>query len=361
MDKAIEAYELWRKTYPRDSIPANNLAVDYAAIGKWDQALVEAQETVRLAPNAALSYQTLAIAYLGLNRLAESKAIRQKQIDLKVDTLTDHRGLYSLAFLEGDTAAMQHEVDWAKGKPDEFIMLENMAEAAASAGKMQKAREIYSQAVDSAQRRKFREAAAGITARYGICEARIGNLAQASDRAFAALAMDRSRATLPLVGVALSLAGDVSRATMVADELSKRFPTDTSINNISLPIIRAGIEISRDSTAKAIESLRPVSAYEFGLEARVVPTYVRGQAYLKAKQGQEAAVEFQKILDHRGICATSAFCILAHLQLGRARALAGDKAGARIAYQDFLALWKDADPDIPTLKAAKAEYAKLPQ
>ena len=143
--------------------------------------------------------------------------------------------------------------------------------------------------------------------------------------------------------------------------MSKRFPTDTFVNNIWVPLIRAQIETSRGNPGKAIEILQAASPYEFGLVARAAPNYVRGVAYLKAHQGKEAAAEFQKILDHRGVCETSPRCALSHLQLGRGRALAGDNAGARTAYQDFFALWKDADPDVPILKEAKAEYAQLPQ
>jgi len=359
MDKAIEAYQLWRKTYPRDSIPANNLAVDYAALGRWEEASVEAQAANRLAPNESLSHQTLALTYLGLNRLSESKAIRQKEIDLKLDTMVDHRALYVQAFREGDAAGMQREVNWAKGKPDEFILLEAMAEAEAYAGGLQKAREIYRQAVESAQRGKFREAAAGITARAALSEARFGNFKQTRERAAAATALDRSRSTLSFASLAFAMAGDDTHAAALADELGRRFPTDTVIHNISLPLLRASIEISRGNPAKAVELLHPASPYEFGLEARVVVTYFRGMAYLKAKQGPEAAGEFKKVIDHVGMCATSSYCSMARLQLGRARVLSGDNAGARAAYQDFLAIWKDADPETATLKDAKAEYARI--
>jgi len=328
-------------------------------VGKFDQGLGEAQETMRLDPNSAFSYQLLGGAYLGLNRLAEAKAIRQKQINLKVDTIYDHADLYSLAFLERDEAGMQHEAEWANGKPDQFVMLATVAEAEASLGKLQKAREDYGQAVEIAQRGKFEEVAAATAARHALLEAQFGNLVQANDGARSALAMDRSRRTLAFVGLAQSMAGNVSQAAATADELSKHFPAATIVKYVWAPAIRAEIEISRGNSDKAIELLRAASPYEFGWASRELPSYVRGQAYLKARQGKEAAVEFQRILDHRGICITSALCALSHLQLGRAHALAGDATSARTAYQDFLALWKDADPDIPILKEAKAEYAKL--
>ena len=161
------------------------------------------------------------------------------------------------------------------------------------------------------------------------------------------------------IGLAQSMAGDVREATATADDLSKRFPSDTFVNGIALPTIRSQIEISRGNPGKAIELLQTALPYESGFVARMLPNYVRGQAYLKTGQGKEAATEFQKILDHRGVCQTLPACALSHLQLGRSRALVGDNPGARGAYQDFFALWKDADLDIPILKDAKAEYAKL--
>jgi serine/threonine protein kinase/tetratricopeptide (TPR) repeat protein len=361
IDKSIETYELWRRTYPRDSIPTNNLSVFYGQLGKHQESLERALETMRLAPNAALSHQILGRAYVALGRIAEGKAIRLRQIDLKLDSTGDHRGLYGIAFLESDGPGMQRQLDWAKGKPDEFILLEASAEVASFSGQMQKSRGIYRQAIESAQRGKFIETAAGITARSAIGEARVGNMDQARRQALAALAMDRSRETLPFAGIALAMAGDITQANAVADELGKRFPLDTVVDNIWLPLIRAEVELGRGNPAKAIELLQPATPYEIGWDGRLMPVYARGQAHLKANQGREAAAEFQKLLDHRQIAFTSASCSIAHLQLGRARVLVGDNAGARTAYQDFFALWKDADADVPILKEAKAEYAKLQQ
>jgi tetratricopeptide (TPR) repeat protein len=360
LDKAIEQYQLWKRTYPRDSIPPNNLAVAYNVfLGKYDQGLVEALETMRLDPNSAFSYGILGASYLGLNRFAEAKAIREKQAALKLDGIGDHRDLYVLAFLEGDATGMQREVEWAKGKPDEFVVLEAVAEAAAFSGKLQKARETYRQAIGIAQRGKFEESAAGLTARQAVIEAWVGNETQASTGALAALAMDRSRETLFSAGLAEATAGDARQAAGTADELSKRFPADTLVNQVWVPAIRGAVEVNHGSPAKTIQLLQVASPYEFGFAARLAPVYVRAQAYLKTGQGKEAAAEFQKILDHRGVCQTLPTCALSHLQLGRARAMAGDNPGASGAYQDFFALWKDADPDIPILKDAKAEYAKL--
>jgi serine/threonine protein kinase/tetratricopeptide (TPR) repeat protein len=359
LEKATETYQLWQKTYPRDSIPTNNLAVDNSWMGKYDAALGYAQQTMRLDPNSAFSYGVLGGAYIGLNRFAEAKAIRQKEVELNLDAMNSHTDLYQLAFVTGDAAGMQSEADWAKGKPDEFVMLETVAEANASAGKLQQARELYRQAIDGAQRAKLPENAAGIAARQAGVEAAVGNLSGARDGARAALALNRNRNTTFFAALAYATAGDTAQASTLADELSRSFPTDTFINDIWVPSIRGLIEINRGNAAKAVDLLRAATPYEFGWPARVTPNYVRGLAYLKARQGKEGAEEFQKILDHRGVCGTSPLCTLAHLQLARARLLSGDNAGARTAYQDFFALWKDADPDVPVLKEAKAEYAKL--
>jgi len=361
IEKAIETYQLWKRTYPRDSIPPNNLAVEYSWTGKFDQALVEAQETIRLDPNSTFSYGVLGGAYIGLNRFAEAKAIRQKELGLKLGGMNDHADLYMLAFLEGDQATMQQEADWAKGKPDEFVMLEARAEAAASSGKMRQARELYQQAVEGAQQAKLTDNVAGIMSRQARTEAEAGNTSQARESVRAALAMGRNRFELASVGVALATAGDVAQASAIADELSRQFPTDTLVNIVWVPSMRGAVEVSRGNPAKAVELLQPAASLEFGWPARVMPSYVRGVAYLRLRQGKEAAEQFQNILNHRGVCGTLPTCSLAHLQLGRARSLSGDNAGARTAYQDFLALWKDADPDVPILKEAKAEYAKLPQ
>jgi eukaryotic-like serine/threonine-protein kinase len=360
-DKATEAYQLWKRTYPRDSIPSNNLASDYRAVGKLDQALAEAQETVRLAPDQALGYQNLGADYLGLNRLAEAKAVREKQIAANLDGVIDHADLYSIAFLEGDTLAMQREAAWAKGKPDEFDMLQVVAEAAVAQGKLHTAREVYGQAVEAARRGKFEGIVARIMATHAGDEALVGNEAQAREQAAAALAVTRGRPTLVLCATALAEAGDSTKATALADEVIRLFPLHFYVNAIWGPSIRAQVELQRGQPAKAIELLRAVTPYEFGWVARVMPNYVRGLAYLKMRQGPEAAAEFQKILDHRGVCTTAPECSLAHLQLGRARVISGDTAGARTAYQDFFALWKDADPDVPILQAAKTEYQALLQ
>jgi len=360
LDKELETLELWQRTYPRDNVPANNLAVGYEITGRWQQALEKAQETKQLAPNSSFSYYVMYAAYLGQNRIAESKAIVQEAVGKKIESANEHAALFRLAFLEGDTSGMQREVEWAKGRPDEDLVLEAVSDAEISSGKIAVARGSYQQAVDSARRGAFEESAATTLAREAIYEGEIGDAKSAREDASAALSHSRARNPLLAAGRALALAGDGSAAEAVAQELLRDNPQNTLINSLGVPLIRAGIALNQGNPAKALELLQPTSAYEFGLAAGVAPNYLRGLAYLKLNKGNEAAQEFQKILDHKGVCILSLpTCTLAHLQLGRARAETGDAAGARTAYQDFFALWKDADPDVPILKDAKSEYSKL--
>ena len=359
-DKELEALELWQQTYPRDSIPVNNLGVGYGAIGKWEKSLEKAQETIRLDPNSSFSHNVLAGAYLGLNRLAESKAIREEEVQKKIDDGNVLAELYLYAFLAGDAAGMQRQVERAKGREDEYAVVETVAEVAASSGRLNAARASYQQAVDIARRGKLEEAAAAILAREAIHEAEWGNSKVARDDAMTALSRNRGRNTLVLAGRALALAGEAKEADAIARELVRENPENTLVNTTHVPVIRAGIALSQGNPGKAIEILQTATPYEFGYASGVAPNYLRGLAYLKLRRGKEAAGEFQKILDHRGVCMQPfATCALAHLQLGRARAEAGDTSGARTACQDFFALWKDADPDVPILKEAKTEYAKL--
>jgi serine/threonine protein kinase/tetratricopeptide (TPR) repeat protein len=359
-DKELGTYELWRRTYPRDSIPANNLAVGYGSMGKWEQSLEAAQANMQLAPDSSFSYNALSTAYLGLNRLAESKAIREEEVRKQIDSALAHSDLYLFAFLDGDAPAMQREVDWGKGKTGEYVMAHTVADAAASSGKMAAARVSYQHSVDLARQGKLEEIAAMHLAREATVEAAMGDSKAARDDAATALSHSHGSIVLALTGWALSVTGEAREAEAIAQELVREHPTDTFINAVDVPLIRAAIAMNQGNPGKTIELLQSATAYEFGMVALVRPNYLRGLAYLKLHQGKEAANEFQKILDHPGVCIFSLpTCRLARLQLGRARAEASDAGGARTAYQDFFALWKDADPDIPILKEAKAEYAKL--
>ncbi len=358
IDKARETYELWKQTYPRDTVPHNNLAVYYESIGRYEKALAEAQEALRLDPNEPLHYLHVALSYLGLNRIAEAKAIAERQVAQLGESPNPHFTLYNAAFLQGDAAGMQKHAAALRGKPQEDQMLSLRAANAAYFGRMREARELYRQSVELSQRRVFKERAAFTAALEAVTEAEFGNASRARERATAALAMARGPGVEGGTARALALAGDIRQAQVLADDLGKRFPLDTLLNAVQVPMIRASIEIERANPARAIELLAAAAPYEFGLGG-LGATYLRGRAYLRAGKGNEAAAEFQKLLDHRGINPTAPAHALAHLGLARAYALAGDTSKARKAYQDFLALWKDADPDLPVLAKSRAEYARL--
>ena len=357
LDKLIETYELWQRTYPRDPIPTNNLSVAYAQSGRFDDSLRMALENIRLAPQDSISYLTLAGAYARLDRFAEAKAVVQRAIDAHLDSTGIHTIPRDIAVIEDDAAGVRREEEWAKGRPEEFLIRTGMAVTAGNQGRLEQARKRYQEAISMAEQRKL-EGVAGITfAEWARLEAVTGNTAEARSTAAAAIAKDRSYVTLSLAGVALAMSADVRQASSLADELGKRFPSDTMVKMVFEPSVRGLVELNEGNPEKTIELLQSAGPYEFGFRNSAI--YVRGLAYLGMHRGPEAAAEFQKIIDRRFTCAHTTYCSLAHLQLGRAKAAAGDRAGARMAYQDFFAQWKDADPDVPILKQAKTEYAKL--
>jgi predicted Zn-dependent protease len=260
---------------------------------------------------------------------------------------------------------MAEQFAWAAGKAgSEDVLLSAQSDTEAYYGRLAKARELSERAVDSAKRADAKETAAIWQVNSALREAAMGNAVQARRDAVIALGLKPGRDVRLLAALALAQAGADEEARKLLEKLNQEFPLDTMIQRYWLPTTNAVLELNRDHAQQAIERLQPASAFELGEPPQfpfgtMYPVYVRGQAYLKARQGQQAVEEFQKFLDHRGITVNFPLGALAHLGLARAYALSGDTARARTAYQDFLALWKDADPDIPILKEAKVEYAKL--
>jgi eukaryotic-like serine/threonine-protein kinase len=271
--------------------------------------------------------------------------------------------LYQLAFLQNDAAGMAQQMTWAAGKPGvEDMLLEAEADTAAYSGRLGKAREFSRQAVTSAQRAEEKETAASYEYDAALREALFANAAEARQRAASALRLSTGRDVQYGAALALAFAGDAGRVQVLADDLGKRFPEDTIVQFNYLPTLHAQLALTRSDSTKAIEALQSASSYELGNVAgytALYPVYERGEAYLAARYGSEAAAEFQKILNHRGIVLNSPIGALAHLGLARACVLSGDTPKARAAYQDFLTLWKEADPDVPILQKAKDEYTKL--
>jgi tetratricopeptide (TPR) repeat protein len=361
LEKSREVYELWAQTYPRDWLPVSSLAIIYENLGQYDKALAEAREAVRLDPASGLNYANLVGAYLYLNRLEEARATAEEPAAKTViNSAFLHSILYVIAFLQNDTAWMGQQVAWSAGKPEvENQLLALEANTAAYSGRLGKAREFSRLAVGSAERVEEKETAAGYEADAALREALFGNAAEAQQRAAAALALSTGRDVQYGAALALAMAGDAARAQVLADDLARRFPEDTVVQFNYLPTIQAQLALVSNDASKAIGTLQSAAPYELGSIGTLYPVYVRGQAYLAGHQGNEAAAEFQKILDHRGVVQNAPIGALAHLGLARAHALQGDSAKSRTAYNDFLTLWKGADPNIPILLEARAEYAKL--
>jgi tetratricopeptide (TPR) repeat protein len=359
LEKANQQLQLWIEEYPRDqNYPHLFLGNNYASLGNFEKAAEGQREHLRVDPDSAIAYSNLAADYRAMDRLDESGAVIDTALTRKLDNAILHQQRYLLAFLRGDMATMQQEVTWGIGKPEgEFQMLDLQAETEAYYGRLQKARGFWQQAVDSAKRNDNKEAAASVLVDMASCEADFGNALQARQASTAALALAPGRDVQVGTAQTLAQAGDVVQAVKLVERLNVEYPLNTIIQSTSLPAIRAQIELTKGNAGKAIELLEPTKPYELGVG--LFPAYVRGLAYLRVHQGASAATEFQKILDHRGLAGNADDIPLARLGLARARAMSGDTSGARTAYQDFLALWKDADPDVPILKEAKAEYAKL--
>lgn len=365
LEAARQSYELWAQTYPRDHIPSNNLAVIYNGLGDYDRGLTFSQQTLKLNPASGTSYGNLVSAFLSCNRLDEAQATAQEAHARNLDSPLNHATLYLVDFLQHDTAGMQREAASLMGKPGyEDIVLYYQADTAAYGGEFAKARELTRRAAESAQRADEKETAAGYDAEAAVRDALVGGTASAKAEAQAALALSNGRDVNAMAAIALALAGDSAQAARLAEEVNKRLPEDTIAQFDYLPMIHAAIALHAGDAGKAIAALAPSAPYELGAASQnlnfvLYPVYLRGEAYLAAKQGSAAAAEFQKILDHPGVVGNEPIGSLAHLGLARAYALAGETGKAKMAYQDFLALWKNADADLPLLKQAKAEYAKL--
>jgi DNA-binding winged helix-turn-helix (wHTH) protein/Tfp pilus assembly protein PilF len=365
LEKAAQVYEVWQQTYPRDGTPYSNLAALYAELGKYEKALEEAREELRLFPKVGDSYYNVGSMYLFLGRLDEAEAVFKQAEERKLESEPLLAYHYQLAFLKGDEGEMERMLETAAGKPgEEDLLLSEQSDTEAYYGHLAKARGFSRRAVESARHAGAQETAALWQANAALREAEFGNAALARQDSTAALALAPGRGIEALAALALARAGEVARAQKLANKLNKDFPLNTIFQGYWLPAIRAAIELNRKNPTGSIEILQATTSYELGApEPLIVGTmyqaYLRGEAYLLAHQGKEAAAEFQKFLDHRGVVLNFPLGALAHLGLARAYVLQGDKAKARAAYQDFLTLWKDADPDIPILKEAKAEYAKL--
>ncbi len=359
MEKAVQTCKLWQQTFPRAYLPHMILGNVYC-LGDWEKALKEYQEALRLGPHDMGNYFNLGVAYMALNRLDEAEAVFKQAEERGLETEFLPLCRYWLAFLKGDTAQMAQLVSAAMGKPlSEDLLLAAQADTEGWYGRLKSAHELTGRAMDSAQRGDAKERAAAYQALAALREVEAGNQKQARAEAQAAVKLAPNRDVRAIAALALARAGDTAGAEKLAAELDKA----ALVQRYWLPTIRAGVALARHDPNRAIEMLKTVSPIELGqltdINSWLWPVYVRGEAYLMLRDGKSAAAEFQKFIDHRGVVMNSPWGALARLGLARAYALQGDTTKARAAYQDFLTLWKDADPDVPVLKEAKAEYARL--
>jgi tetratricopeptide (TPR) repeat protein/predicted Ser/Thr protein kinase len=367
LEKATESYKDWIQTYPRDAQAHIDLGVQYTTKGQYELAIPEFREALQLEPDNVIVVANLAATYVSLNRLDEAQQVFNDAQAKKLDDAFMRQAIYGLAFIRGDSATMRQVFDTSVGKLGvEDTILAMQGDTEAYSGRGRKAREFSLQAIESAKRADSKETAALWKAFAALREAAFGNEKVAHEDAEAALAMaPDSRDAQIINAVVFARTGDAARAHSAVESLNKNFPVNTIVQSVWIPTINAQIELNHGNGSKAVEILEPAAPYEMGQiigsldYSCLYQNYLRGEANLQAKQSAAAAAEFQKILDHRGIVWNCWSGALAHLGLARARAEAGDAAGARTAYQDFFALWKDADSDIPVLQQAKAEYSKL--
>jgi tetratricopeptide (TPR) repeat protein len=362
-DKYVDTLEQWIRAYPRDGVALDNLALEEQELGQDEKALGNASEALRLNPKDAYAYQNVAASYQYLNRYDEAKAVAEQAIAQKIEPWSLHMTLYWDAFVRGDESAMQREVAQAAGKVDEPIIDQLRGEGECAQGKIIKARESFAHGASLAQAHGNKEWGAMNLEAEASCDAEAGFLQEARQTLNAALALSENGDLRGDAARVFASSGDTARSEKLITDLGKEFPYDTLLNQVELPEARALISLERNQPAQAVAALDSAKPYELGAHRRVVGDFsaihIRGEAFLGLRDGVKAAAEYQKILDHRGIDPTSVLCSLSHLGLGRAYALQGDTAKAKGAYQDFFALWKDADPDVPVLKQAKAEYEKL--
>jgi len=354
LDKEMQTEEFWSHEYPRTPAPADYLLFNYYTyFGDFEKGIEVANDALTYTP------ETLASAYLGLNRVGEAKSVLDQTLARKYDSRDLRAVFYEVAALQGDSAKIQSLRLWNAGQPAENNISDIVALNLMQQGRFNEAKKLAEGQLQALQPGGFKERAASYPAMMALTEAELGDYGEARRYAASSAMLPRSRTTLPLLAIALALGGESKNVQVTIGELDRHYPSDTKVQQVYIPVAQAALEVTRGDSEKAIQLLEPTRRYEFGPNWRFLPLYIRGLAYLGRHEGKEATEEFQKIIGHRGIAPLAPEWALAHVQLGRAYVISGNLAGAKTAYQDFLTLWKNADPDIPILKQAKAEYAKL--
>lgn len=356
VDKAVETLRLYDQSYPHDFRASGNLSLAYQWLGQFDKSYAAASESVKLNPEISAWQVTLGIALIRLERFTEARAAFQRAIQSGLDDPRMHAALYQLAFIDRDVSAMQQQLDWARGKPEEFFATDLETAAAAYQGRWRQSQQLVQQAVELSSRVDFKEVAARFAAEQGLRAAVIDQCDQAKNYSAQSLALDRNQVTMERIALSQVLCG-APAAQSAIDELARDNPNDTIVNRVWLPMIRGAVELKHGNAARSLELLDTIRAYE-GV-GEFWPQYLRGEAYLKMNKTAEAAAEFQAILDHRGLAPLSILYPLADCRLAEAAATAGDKTSARNSYEKFFAEWSDADKDLPFLREAQKRYAAI--
>jgi len=357
VEQTIQNCELWEQSYPRDAMPHGILGVENGVLAKYERSANEFRKAIELEPSKALPYGGLMIDLMALDRPLEARAVYQEAQARKVDAGEIERLRYLLAFVEGDMDMVARLATSLSSEPGyEGRALSEQSNTAAYFGRLGAARDLSRRSEKKALSEKDKGTAAAIESDAGVREALFGNAAVAHSHALAAVKLGGDPTFYVM---ALVLAGDTAQATKVLDRIVGQTPPGSFNDKAFIPEVRGAIELKRGRPTQALKFLTSAAAYEAGWVVSYRPAYLRGEAYLLANRGQEAASEFQKIINHRGVVGNQPYSALAHLGLARAYTMQGDASAARTAYEDFLKIWKDADPEIPILKQAKAEYAKL--
>jgi len=359
IDKTIETLQTWAKLYPNDFIPHNNLSLNYQLVGRYEDALKEALEAVRLSPNNFSAYDNLVGSYLGVGRVEEAEQASKELERINPDSLGTHFTKYLFAFLRRDQTGMDRELEWAKSKSQEAEVLGASAATALYFGKYKQAAELQKRSGTLLQARGEKENAAqglmNLAASLAVAE----KCAEAKNYAKSALSLSRGQSILVPGALVFAACDDQGQTQSLLEELRKQYTKSTLVISLIDPVVRAEQERSRGNLDQAVQLMESVRPFDFGLLIGAASNYMRGSLYLKQRRGNEAEAEFKKIIELRGLDPFSPARPLSYLCLGRALAISGDTAGARKAYQDFFALWKDADQDLPVLVEARKEYEQL--
>jgi tetratricopeptide (TPR) repeat protein len=358
-EEAIQVLTLWKHSFPRDFSPVNSLALLFSRLGQYERAVEEGREAQRRNPSHPFPYSNLAYAYRALNRYEDARSVAMQAVGLKIETLPTRRLLYQLALMDGRAAEAHGHLEWARDRAREFDFVGAQAQVAAFEGRMRDARDLYRRTVEMARRQGFAEIGLGYAAQEAWAEALLGYRAEGVAAARALLASGPTLVPGVRVAGALALAGAPDGVDAILDRAVKEQPENTLTVDIYVPISRAAAALERGQPDQAIVELRPAQPFELGGAAAFAPAYLRGLAYLGKQSGAEAAAEFRKILNQRGVDPFSPFYSLSALGAARAAALLGSVEESRRHYEAFFTYWKNADADAPLLRIARAEYAGL--